>query len=88
MDHFTIRGLGGTDFRPVFNYVNRLLAEKKFTKLKRTALFYRRIWTLSIEKNRLMIPHLYFLKEDYLDVDVPPWAIKLVLGEEDLEEQQ
>ncbi len=34
MDHFTIRGLGGTDFRPVFTYVNRLLAEKKFTKLK------------------------------------------------------
>ncbi len=29
-----------------------------------------------------------FLKEDYLDVDVPPWAIKLILGEEDLEEQQ
>ena len=60
MDHFTIRGLGGTDFRPVFSYVNRLLAEKKVYKVKRTALFYRRIWTLSIEKNRPMIPHLYF----------------------------
>ena len=25
-----------------------------------------------------------FFKEDYLDVDVPPWAIKLILSEEDI----
>ena len=25
-----------------------------------------------------------FLEEDYRDVDVPPWAIKLILSEEDL----
>lgn len=24
------------------------------------------------------------MKEDYRDVDVPPWAMKLILGEEDL----
>ena len=29
-----------------------------------------------------------FLKEDYRDVDVPPWAIKLILEEEDLERRQ
>ena len=26
-----------------------------------------------------------FLEEDYRDVDVPPWAIKLILSEEDTE---
>ena len=26
-----------------------------------------------------------FMKEDYEDVDVPPWAMKLVLEEEDLQ---
>ena len=26
-----------------------------------------------------------FVREDYEDVDVPAWAIKLILGEEDLE---
>ena len=26
-----------------------------------------------------------FLKEDFQDVDVPPWAIKLILEPEDLE---
>ena len=25
-----------------------------------------------------------FMKEDYQDIDVPPWAIKLILGDEDL----
>ena len=29
-----------------------------------------------------------FLKEDYRDVDVPPWAIKLILEEEDLRRQR
>ena len=27
-----------------------------------------------------------FMKEDYQDIDVPPWAIKLILDSEDLEE--
>ena len=26
-----------------------------------------------------------FMKEDYQDIDVPPWAIRLILDEEDLE---
>ena len=26
-----------------------------------------------------------FMKEDYQDIDVPPWAIKLILDSEDLE---
>ena len=87
MDHFTIRGLGGTDFRPVFTYVNRLLAEKKFTKLKGLLYFTDGYGRYPLKKPPYDTPFV-FLKEDYLDVDVPPWAIKLILGEEDLEEQQ
>jgi len=87
MDHFTIRGLGGTDFRPVFTYVNRLLAEKKFTKLKGLLYFTDGYGRYPLKKPPYDTAFV-FLKEDYLDVDVPPWAIKLILGEEDLEEQQ
>ena len=87
MEHFTIRGLGGTDFRPVFSYVNRLLAEKKFTKLKGLLYFTDGYGRYPLKKPPYDTAFV-FLKEDYLDVDVPPWAIKLVLGEEDLEEQQ
>ena len=35
MNHFELRGGGGgTDFRPAFEYVNQLCAEKKFSNLR------------------------------------------------------
>lgn len=85
MAHFEIKGLGGTDFRPVFTYVNRLLAEKKFYKLKGLIYFTDGYGRYPLKKP-LYDTAFVFLKEDYLDVDVPPWAIKLILGEEDLTE--
>ena len=35
-----------------------------------------------------MMTAFVFLKEDYRDVDVPPWAIKLILSREELEERE
>ena len=35
-----------------------------------------------------MLPYetaFVFMREDYSDADVPPWAIKLILGPEELE---
>ena len=34
LQHMTIRGLGGTDFRPVFSYVDQLVKQREFTHLK------------------------------------------------------
>ena len=34
LKHMQIRGLGGTDFRPVFDYVNQLVGQKEFQNLK------------------------------------------------------
>ena len=34
MNHFELRGGGGTDFRPAFEYVSQLCAEKKFSNLR------------------------------------------------------
>ncbi len=86
MEHFEVRGLGGTDFRPVFTYVNQLLREKKFSKLKGLLYFTDGYGRYPLKKP-LYDTAFVFLKEDYLDVDVPPWAIKLILGEEDLKEE-
>ncbi|MCI8327346.1 MAG: metallopeptidase [Lachnospiraceae bacterium] len=85
MDHFEIRGLGGTDFRPVFSYVNRMLQEKKFSKLKGLLYFTDGYGRYPLKKP-VYDTAFVFLREDYMDVDVPPWAIKLILGEEDLSE--
>lgn len=83
MKQFEVRGFGGTDFRPVFTYVNRLLREKKFTNLKGLIYFTDGYGTYPLKKP-LYDTAFVFMQEDYLDVDVPPWAIKLILGEEDL----
>ncbi len=42
MNHFELRGGGGTDFRPAFAYVSQLCAEKKVLEPAGTALLYRR----------------------------------------------
>ncbi len=84
MEHFTIKGEGGTDFRPAFAYVEELLARKTFHKLRGLIYFTDGYGTFPVE----MPPYetaFVFLKEDYRDVDVPPWAIKLILDREELQ---
>lgn len=83
MEHFEVRGLGGTDFRPVFSYVQRLLREKEFTKLKGLIYFTDGYGRYPLKKPPYDTAFVFF-REDYQDVDVPPWAIKLILGEEDI----
>ena len=78
MKNFHLRGMGGTDFRPVFSYVNRLQKEKKFHRLRGLIYFTDGYGTFPLKKP-LYDTAFIFLKEDYLDVDVPPWAIKLIL---------
>lgn len=84
MEHFTVIGEGGTDFRPPFVYVEQLMREKRFSKLRGLIYFTDGYGTFPAK----MPPYetaFVFMKEDYQDIDVPPWAIKLILGEEDLE---
>jgi len=83
MKNFQLRGMGGTDFRPVFSYVNRLQKEKKFHRLRGLIYFTDGYGTFPLKKP-LYDTAFIFLKEDYLDVDVPPWAIKLILDESQL----
>ena len=83
MEQFEVKGLGGTDFRPAFEYVNRLLAEKAFQKLRGLIYFTDGYGTFPLKKPMYDTAFVFF-KEDYLDVDVPPWAIKLILSEEDI----
>lgn len=83
MEQFEVKGMGGTDFRPAFEYVNRLLAEKAFQKLRGLIYFTDGYGTFPLKKPLYDVAFVFF-KEDYLDVDVPAWAIKLILGEEDI----
>ncbi len=87
MDHFQVRGLGGTDFRPAFSYVEGLLAKKAFQKLRGLLYFTDGYGTFPLKKPPYDTAFV-FLREDYQDVDVPPWAIKLILEAGELEEER
>lgn len=83
MEHFEIHGFGGTDFRPVFGYVNELIAKKAFRRLRGLIYFTDGYGTFPAKKP-LYETAFVFLKEDYSDVDVPAWAMKLILEPEQL----
>ncbi len=85
LEHFTVRGFGGTDFRPAFVRVQELLRQGCFTKLRGLIYFTDGYGTFPVRKPPYETAFV-FMKEDYRDVDVPPWAIKLILGEEELAE--
>ena len=80
---FTIKGLGGTDFRPVFEYVDRLVAEKAFTNLKGLIYFTDGCGTFPSKKPDYQTAFV-FVQQIWNDLDVPPWAIKLILEPEEL----
>ena len=86
MEHFTVRGFGGTDFRPAFMRVQELLQRSCFTKLRGLIYFTDGYGTFPVKKPPYETAFV-FMKEDYRDVDVPPWAIKLIIDQNEFEEE-
>ena len=82
MNHFELRGGGGTDFRPAFEYVNQLCAEKKFSNLRGLLYFTDGMGTYPARRPGYDTAFL-FLGERFDDANVPPWAMKVVLDEEE-----
>ncbi|MBQ5684161.1 MAG: VWA domain-containing protein [Clostridia bacterium] len=78
-----LKGKGGTDFRPAFEYVNTLLEQEKFRKLKGLIYFTDGYGTFPQRKPPYDTAFVFMRDESY-EPEVPPWAIKLVLEEEDL----
>ena len=84
MEHFQLYGEGGTDFRPAFAHVEELLRAGEFEDLKGLVYFTDGYGTYP-EKMPAYRTAFVFLEEDYRDAEAPPWAIKLILREEDLQ---
>ena len=78
-----IRGLGGTDFRPVFAYVDKLIESKAFRNLKGLIYFTDGFGTFP-EKPTAYDVAFVFLQEEINNPVVPPWAIKLILKKEEI----
>ena len=78
-----IRGLGGTDFRPVFEYVDQLRLNKEFTNLKGLIYFTDGFGEFPARKPDYDIAFV-FVDDEYNNPDAPPWAIKLVLQRDEI----
>ena len=85
MEDFTVRGFGGTDFRPAFEYVNALIRMGRFHKLKGLIYFTDGEGIFPVKRPPYDTAFV-FVKDNYIDVSVPPWAIKLVLEPEEGED--
>ena len=73
-----LRGFGGTDFRPVFDYVDQLIRNKEFTNLK-GLVYFTDGYGIFPSKQPQYNTAFVFIEDDYEIPEVPVWAIKLIL---------
>ena len=78
-----LHGLGGTDFRPVFGYVNAMVDNGEFENLKGLIYFTDGCGVFP-QKKPPYDTAFVFIEESYNNYDVPSWAMKLVLREEEI----
>ena len=83
LETMTLKGFGGTDFRPVFDHVEKLRKSREFRNLRGLIYFTDGLGTFPAQKPDYETAFI-FLREDDAP-QVPPWAIKLVLEPEELE---
>lgn len=79
-----LTGFGSTDFRPVFSYVEKLQKAGEFEDLK-GLIYFTDGYGIYPEQMPDYQVAFVFLSEDENRPKVPPWAIRVVLEEEDIE---
>ena len=83
MNSLELYGDGGTDFRPAFAYVEELMEKREFENLKGLVYFTDGYGIFPAK----MPPYrtaFVFMEQEPEDVDIPTWAMKLVITEEEL----
>lgn len=86
MRHGRINGFGGTDFRPVFEYVETLKEQGEFENLK-GLVYFTDGYGIYPERMPDYEVIFAFLDEDENRAPVPVWSMKVVLESEELEKE-
>ncbi len=81
LHNFELIGGGGTDFRPAFSYINKLLENGEFQNLKGVLYFTDGKGIYPAKRPPYETAFLFLEEEEH--PDVPAWAMKLILHEED-----
>ena len=84
MEHLELYGDGGTDFRPAFEWVDKLLEQHEFYNLK-GLIYFTDGFGIYPKKMPPYKTAFAFMQDNYRDVDVPVWAMKLILDEDDFD---
>lgn len=84
MGHFELTGGSATDFRPVFTHVEQLRAAGELPGL-RGLIYFTDGMGIYPKKRPPYETAFVMLEEPSISVNVPPWAIKLILTEPELE---
>ena len=83
LDHFEAKGLGGTDFRPAFSYIDRLREKKRLRNLK-GMIYFTDGYGVFPKKKPDYEAAFVFLQEEPKEITVPAWAVKILLEAGDL----
>lgn len=87
LEHGKLTGFGSTDFRPVFSYVEKLRKEQEFDNLK-GLIYFTDGYGIYPDRMPDYDVAFVFLHEDDNTPKAPPWAMKLVLDEEEFEDME
>jgi len=79
-----IHGMGGTDFRPVFSYVDELIAKKEFSNLKGLIYFTDGLGTFPERKPDYDTAFLFLDDSTGAQPEVPVWAMRLILQSDEI----
>ena len=83
IEHMEIKGLGRTDFRPVFAHVEELLRKKELTNLQ--GLIYFTDGEGSFPERKPDYDTAFILHtQGYAPPELPTWAMSLTINEEDI----
>ena len=77
-------GDGGTEFRHALEWVDKLLEQHEFHNLK-GMIYFTDGFGIYPKKMPSYKTAFVFMQDNYRDVDVPVWAMKLILDEDDFE---
>lgn len=79
-----LKGFGGTDFRPVFDYVDMLIEKGEFTDL-RGLIYFTDGEGVYPRRPPVYDAAFVFLDDGFSSPEVPAWALRTIISKEDLE---
>ena len=82
MDGFFIRGMGGTDFRPAFAYVNQLKDRGELPDMKGLIYFTDGLGQFPDKAPDYDTAFVFMDEGDHEIPKVPPWAMRVLIDEE------